>query len=83
MLCIIMYINYVKLNLKMIYKFDDIGSPLANAVFKTDCIMNKCMFQCTNDIIVVLNAAFTKNKPISPSNYPMIHLCFVCAHYLS
>ena len=36
-----------------------------NVAFKTDCIQNKCMLQCTHDVIAVLNAAFTKGESIS------------------
>ena len=64
MLCIRMHINYIVLNLKIFYIFGVSGSPFADAVFKTDCIKNQYMFQCTDDIIVVLNTASAKGEPI-------------------
>ena len=51
----------------MFLTFDDIGLCFVNNAIKTDCIKNKYMFQCMDDInavfnTAVFNAAFTKNS---------------------
>ena len=56
----------IKINWKCLI-FNGINSLSLNAVFKTDYIKNKYMFQCTDNIIAVLNTAFTKDVSI-PSN---------------
>ena len=38
-----------------------------NDADKTDCIKNKCIFQCTDDIIAVLNTSFKNGQSISPN----------------
>ena len=45
--------------------FGDAGSSFANDAFKTECIKNKCMFQCTNDVNAVLNTTFTKHESLA------------------
>ena len=50
---------------KSIVKFvmlDDVAASFVNDAFKTDCIKNKCMFHCTNDIIAVLSTTLTKDE---------------------
>ena len=42
-----------------------VGLSFVNDAFKTDCIKNKYIFQCTDDIIAVLNTTFTKDESIS------------------
>ena len=44
------------------------SSCFVNDAFKTDCIKNMYMFQCTDDINAVLKTAFTKDDIINYQN---------------
>ena len=49
--------HYDNINCNILY-FVDIGYCFVNNAIKTDCVKNKYMFQCTDDVNVVFNTAF-------------------------